>query len=183
MIGFMPGFAYLGPLDERLRLGRRESPRLRVPAGAVAIAGEQTAIYPLDDTGRLVGHRTNIPAYVRRVAPAGVAPRRRPRRAIRGRMILVVKPGLLTTVQDAGRWGWQHEGIPVAGPMDPWSHARANRLVGNAPAAATLEITLAGPRLRADGTLDCGDLRRTLRCEDWRARGLDRTRARDSSRR
>jgi biotin-dependent carboxylase-like uncharacterized protein len=68
-------------------------------------------------------------------------------------MILVVKPGLLTTVQDAGRWGWQHEGIPVAGPMDPWSHARANRLVGNAPAAATLEITLAGPRLRADVTL------------------------------
>jgi biotin-dependent carboxylase-like uncharacterized protein len=68
-------------------------------------------------------------------------------------MILVVKPGLLTTVQDAGRWGRQHQGIPVAGPMDPWSHARANRLVGNAPEAATLEITLAGPRLRADAAL------------------------------
>jgi KipI family sensor histidine kinase inhibitor len=51
MIGFMPGFAYLGPLDERLRLGRRETPRLRVPAGAVAIAGAQTAIYPLETPG------------------------------------------------------------------------------------------------------------------------------------
>jgi antagonist of KipI len=63
-------------------------------------------------------------------------------------MIAVLKPGLLTTVQDAGRWGFQHQGIPVGGPMDPWSHARANRLVGNDPSAATLEVTIAGPRLR-----------------------------------
>jgi antagonist of KipI len=65
-------------------------------------------------------------------------------------MIAVIKPGLLTTVQDSGRWGHQHEGIPVAGPMDPWSHDRANRLVGNGAGAATLEITLAGPRLRVE---------------------------------
>jgi KipI family sensor histidine kinase inhibitor len=51
MVGFMPGFAYLGPLDDRLRLGRRPSPRLRVPAGSVAIAGEQTSIYPLETPG------------------------------------------------------------------------------------------------------------------------------------
>ena len=51
MVGFMPGFGYLGPLDERLRLGRRATPRLRVPAGSVAIAGEQTAIYPLETPG------------------------------------------------------------------------------------------------------------------------------------
>ena len=63
-------------------------------------------------------------------------------------MIEVVRPGLLTTVQDSGRWGHQHQAIPVAGPMDPWSHARANRLVGNDARAATLEITLAGPTLR-----------------------------------
>jgi antagonist of KipI len=63
-------------------------------------------------------------------------------------MILVVKPGLLTTVQDAGRWGFQHQGIPVAGPMDPWSHNRANAMVGNDANAATLEVTLAGPLLR-----------------------------------
>jgi 5-oxoprolinase (ATP-hydrolysing) subunit B len=51
MVGFMPGFAYLGPLDARLRLPRRASPRLRVPAGSVAIAGEQTAVYPLETPG------------------------------------------------------------------------------------------------------------------------------------
>ena len=61
--------------------------------------------------------------------------------------ILVVKPGMLTTVQDLGRWGLQSRGVPVAGPMDPWSHRLANALVGNDGAAATLEITLLGPEL------------------------------------
>lgn len=64
--------------------------------------------------------------------------------------MIVIRPGMLTTVQDGGRWGYQHEGVPVAGPMDPWSHARANRLAGNDASAATLEITLMGPRLRAE---------------------------------
>lgn len=51
MLGFVPGFAYLGGLDTRLATPRRESPRPRVPAGSVAIAGEQTGIYPLDTPG------------------------------------------------------------------------------------------------------------------------------------
>ena len=63
-------------------------------------------------------------------------------------MIRVDDPGLLTTVQDAGRWGCQHLGVPVAGPMDPVSHRLANLLVGNPPDRATLEVTLAGPALR-----------------------------------
>lgn len=46
MIGFAPGFAYLGPLDERLVLPRRKTPRTRVPAGSVAIANQYTGIYP-----------------------------------------------------------------------------------------------------------------------------------------
>lgn len=46
MLGFAPGFAYLGPLPETLRVPRRAEPRLRVPAGSVAIAGAQTAVYP-----------------------------------------------------------------------------------------------------------------------------------------
>ena len=44
--GFVPGFAYLGVLDERLALPRRDSPRSKVPAGSVAIAERQTGIYP-----------------------------------------------------------------------------------------------------------------------------------------
>lgn len=61
--------------------------------------------------------------------------------------LLVIKPGLLTTVQDRGRWGWQGSGVPVAGPMDPYSHRLANALVGNDGDAATLEVTLVGPEL------------------------------------
>ncbi len=51
VIGFMPGFAYLGGLDPRLRLDRRASPRPRVPEGALAIAGLQTAVYPSPTPG------------------------------------------------------------------------------------------------------------------------------------
>ena len=61
--------------------------------------------------------------------------------------ISVVKPGMLTTVQDIGRWGYQAQGVPVAGPMDPVSHRMANALVGNDRDAALLEITLLGPEL------------------------------------
>lgn len=62
----------------------------------------------------------------------------------------VIRPGLRTTVQDEGRWGSQARGVPVAGPMDPFSHRLANALVGNARTAATLEIALAGPELEFD---------------------------------
>lgn len=50
-IGFMPGFAFLGELDERLALPRRSTPRTRVPAGSLAIAERQTAVYPQASPG------------------------------------------------------------------------------------------------------------------------------------
>jgi antagonist of KipI len=62
----------------------------------------------------------------------------------------VIKPGMLTTVQDRGRWGLQSRGVPVAGPMDLWSHRLANALAGNDADAATLEVTLVGPELEFD---------------------------------
>lgn len=68
-------------------------------------------------------------------------------------MISVLRPGMLTTVQDRGRWGWQHLGVPPGGPMDPWSFRVANALVGNDEGAAGLEITLMGPQLRAEADL------------------------------
>lgn len=64
--------------------------------------------------------------------------------------ILIVKPGLLTTVQDLGRWGLQSSGVGVAGPMDPFAHRLANALVGNPRDRALLEITLIGPELEFD---------------------------------
>ncbi|WP_205502372.1 5-oxoprolinase subunit C family protein [Rufibacter psychrotolerans] len=60
----------------------------------------------------------------------------------------VEKAGLLTTVQDLGRWGYQQQGVIVGGAMDPVAHRVANWLVGNAQEAATLEFTMLGPSLR-----------------------------------
>ncbi len=61
--------------------------------------------------------------------------------------IEVIKPGALTTVQDLGRCGFQHLGVPVGGAMDERSNRVANLLVGNPEGEATLEITLVGPSL------------------------------------
>ncbi|HZG85085.1 biotin-dependent carboxyltransferase family protein [Paenibacillus sp.] len=58
--------------------------------------------------------------------------------------LVVQSPGLFTTVQDAGRFGWRRFGVVVGGPMDADSFAAANALVGNVPGAAALEMTLAG---------------------------------------
>ncbi|HVL65652.1 MAG TPA: biotin-dependent carboxyltransferase family protein [Vicinamibacterales bacterium] len=69
--------------------------------------------------------------------------------------ITVVRAGMLTTVQDLGRWGHQHLGVPVAGPMDWYAHRLANRLVGNPDDAAALEVTLIGPELATDAHVVC----------------------------
>lgn len=57
MMGFTPGFPYLGILPEALRVPRMETPRPKVPAGSVALAGVQTGIYPVESPGgwRLIG--------------------------------------------------------------------------------------------------------------------------------
>lgn len=57
MLGFLPGFAYLGGMDESIACPRLLSPRTKIPAGSVGIAGTQTGIYPLDSPGgwQLIG--------------------------------------------------------------------------------------------------------------------------------
>lgn len=62
--------------------------------------------------------------------------------------ITVLKPGLLSTFQDLGRFGYQHLGVPACGAMDGNALRLANLLAGNDPGCAALEITLVGPRLR-----------------------------------
>ncbi|QCI10612.1 biotin-dependent carboxyltransferase family protein [Pseudomonas putida] len=64
--------------------------------------------------------------------------------------LVVLKPGLCTTFQDAGRTGHQHIGVPVNGPMDALAQQLANLLVGNPLGLGTLELTLQGPTLRFD---------------------------------
>ena len=57
MLGFLPGFAYLGGLDERIAAPRLKTPRLSIPAGSVAIGGNQTGVYPIASPGgwRIIG--------------------------------------------------------------------------------------------------------------------------------
>lgn len=64
MLGFLPGFPYLGGLDERIHTPRLESPRTTIPAGSVGIGGKQTGIYPLASPGgwQLIG-RTPLRPY------------------------------------------------------------------------------------------------------------------------
>ena len=75
-LGFAPGFAYLGPLAPELVLPRRASPRVRVPAGSVAIAGTHTAVYPVESPGgwHLLGRTATAPWDPRRDPPALLEP-------------------------------------------------------------------------------------------------------------
>ena len=173
MLGFLPGFAYLGSVDEDLAMPRHATPRLRLPAGSVGIAGRQTGIYPRESPGgwRIIGrtwvslfnaHRSPasllapgdkvrfVPDRIRTdVVPAfkrpGVAPVES-----RARAITVLRAGLFTTIQDSGRWGHQSSGVSVSGAMDLVSHRIANALVGNDRTAAALEATLVGPEIRLE---------------------------------
>jgi antagonist of KipI len=67
-------------------------------------------------------------------------------------MINVMKPGLLSTIQDLGRYGYQKYGVIVSGSMDPLAHKISNLLVGNDENEATLEMTLMGPTLEFQET-------------------------------
>ncbi len=64
MLGFLPGFAYMGEVDERIAVPRKQSPRLKVPKGSIGIAGRQTGIYPLESPGgwQIIG-RTNAEMF------------------------------------------------------------------------------------------------------------------------
>jgi KipI family sensor histidine kinase inhibitor len=168
-VGFLPGFAYLEGLPPALAaVPRRAAPRASVAAGSVALAGGFAGVYPHASPGgwNVVGH-TGFPLFdpdtppfstlapgdaVRFVAtedagrPAPAVPR--PTLSGRGRrQVHVDAPGMLTTVQDLGRNGVAHLGVPRAGAADPDALRAANRLVGNDDGAAALEVTASGPRL------------------------------------
>jgi KipI family sensor histidine kinase inhibitor len=157
--GFAPGFGYLTGLDERLRLPRRESPRTRVPAGAVAVAGEYTGVYPRPSPGgwHLLGHTTARLWDPSRETPALLRPGARVRFDAVSSLpdpvdtpapasavtegIEILHCGPLSTVQDQGRAGYASLGVGTSGAADPASAALANRLVGNVPEAAVLELS------------------------------------------
>lgn len=164
MLGFSPGFAYMGEVDETLRVPRRKTPRTRVPAGSVAIAGAQTGVYPraLPGGWNLIG-RTNaglfdphsttpsllspgdLVRFVRtdRLPESDATPE-----ALRrsGDALEFLDPGLFTTIQDGGRFGRRRLAVPWAGFADRSAAESANLAVGNQPASPVFE--LAGPGTR-----------------------------------
>ncbi len=177
MLGFLPGFPYLGEVPERIAVPRLDKPRQKVPAGSVGIAGMQTGIYPLDSPGgwRIIG-RTPLklfdsasdrpfllaPGDTVRFEPiaekdfgamqgkidSGAVETRSRCLEMSGSAITVVKPGLMTTVQDEGRFGWRAYGMPASGAMDRYAFRVANILAGNEASLAALEMTLSGAVFR-----------------------------------
>ncbi|HEY2908432.1 MAG TPA: 5-oxoprolinase subunit PxpB [Vicinamibacterales bacterium] len=71
MLGFVPGFAYMGLVDSRIAVARHSTPRVRVPVGSVAIAGVQTGIYPAETPGgwQLIGRTPLKPFDAARAEP------------------------------------------------------------------------------------------------------------------
>ena len=181
-LGFSPGFGYLTGLDPALAaVPRLASPRVTVPAGAVAIAGGLAAVYPAASPGgwRIIGRTAAALWDPYRDPPALLTPGTRVRfRAVDElpgssaerpgspagepgglagpgrdgrpgqRFVEVLQPGPLTTVQDLGRPGFAHLGVPHAGAADAGSLSLANRLVGNQERIAGLEVTLGRLALR-----------------------------------
>lgn len=176
VVGFSPGFAYLGGLPAQLeRVPRRARPRPVVPAGSVALANGHAAVYPTASPGgwNLVG-RTGFPLFSPERRPFAVlAPGDRVRFTVADAgepvepppvapppwsvppgarpVFEVVAPGLRAVLQDGGRRGVAPVGVPGADPADPVSFALANELAGNPRDAGTLELTGGGTRLRCLG--------------------------------
>lgn len=169
--GFAPGFAYMHGDDPAFDIPRRKSPRLRIPAGSVAIAGNFCGIYPSDSPGgwQLLG-RTPLAMWdLSRPRPALLAPGDRVRFvAMKG-----VTPGTAPSVscapdtppvkaaltvaradrpalfQDRGRNGRADQGVSGSGALDRSALEEANLCVGNPADAAALEITYGGFAVKA----------------------------------
>jgi KipI family sensor histidine kinase inhibitor len=167
-LGFSPGFPYLGGMSDRIAAPRRATPRKRVPAGSIAIGGNQTGAYPLASPGgwQLIGRTPLVLFDARRTPPALLSLGDRVRfvaiteedfrrsegeasgavaEPISGEgQIRVIEPGFQTTVQDLGRPGHAHVGVSASGACDGLSLRIGNWLVGNSEDAPGLEMTLSG---------------------------------------
>lgn len=167
-LGFSPGFAYLSGAPAPFAVPRLPSPRVRVPAGSLAVADGYSGIYPSATPGgwRLIGRVAQRLFDPSATPPALLQPGDRvifepvPAQALAAApetavahppagapLLRAIAPGPFTTVQGRPRYGLSSSGVPSGGAMDLGALAQANRLVGNAPGAAGLEVTLSGPEL------------------------------------
>lgn len=174
--GFAPGFAYLSGGDPSLNVPRRATPRTRIPAGAVGLAGEFSGVYPQASPGgwQIIGV-TSVPMWdLARKVPALLQPGFKVRfvdatgkqvaapqvsaspplaspAQHNGSAIQVRRTGLQALLQDSGRHGLAAQGVSTSGAMDRGALRLANRLVGNASDAACIEIANGGFELVSRG--------------------------------
>ncbi|AOM42084.1 5-oxoprolinase/urea amidolyase family protein [Xenorhabdus hominickii] len=174
--GFAPGFAYMASNASQWNIPRREIPRTRIPAGAVALAGEFSSIYPQASPGgwQIIGMTTERMWDLSRSSPALLQPGYRvnfrnvgqrpttvslPETSIKNTIsapetacyLEILSVGLQTLFQDLGRLGQSGLGISESGAMDKSALRSANRIVGNASDQACLEIVQGGFKAMVHG--------------------------------
>ncbi|MCA1370458.1 5-oxoprolinase/urea amidolyase family protein [Bradyrhizobium sp. BRP14] len=171
--GFAPGFAYLVGGDPALHVPRRQTPRTRIPAGSVALAGAFSGVYPQASPGgwQIIGATplkmwdlmrhppallepgTRVRFYdlSKRPMPAPPASEHVPRRDVTegtahgsGNRLTVLAAPMPALFQDLGRFGLAAQGVSASGALDQGALKSANRIVGNPDGFACLEVTLGG---------------------------------------
>ncbi|MDH4414763.1 MAG: urea amidolyase family protein [Rhizobium sp.] len=169
--GFAPGFGYLVGGDPALQVPRRQSPRTKIPAGSVALAGAFSGVYPQASPGgwQIIGTTPLKMWDLTRQPPALFQPGYRVRfvdlakrpqtvgaaepaetasteaiQPTKATTITVTAAPMPALVQDLGRFGQAGQGVSSSGALDQGAFRSANRTVGNPVEAACLEITLGG---------------------------------------
>ncbi|MBD8688275.1 MULTISPECIES: 5-oxoprolinase subunit B/C family protein [unclassified Rhizobium] len=173
--GFAPGFGYLVGGDPTLHVPRRQSPRTRIPAGSVALAGAFSGVYPQNSPGgwQIIGttplkmwdierepgalfqpgyrvrffdmDKESGKVVVPQSKPAATKATAKPE-AARFEVLAAPMPVLF---QDRGRFGQTGQGVSASGALDQSAFNAANRIVGNPVNTPCLEITLGGFSFRA----------------------------------
>lgn len=175
--GFAPGFAYLSGGDPSFQIPRRKTPRTKIPAGAVALAGNFSAVYPQASPGgwQIIGITPSTMWDLSRAEPALLQPGYRVKFVNHGRTppvmveaqtaapekqkritqcdtyLKVLKTGMQTIFQDMGRPGKVGQGVSQSGALDRTSCKAANRVVGNPSDTGCLEVIYGGLSLEAHG--------------------------------
>ena len=183
--GFAPGFGYLVGGDPALRVPRRKTPRTRIPAGAVGLAGEFSGVYPQASPGgwQLIGTTPLKMWDLTRTPPAYVQPGYRVRFVdlASAKRIVCTPPAiepetsqpesetdknavrfsilaapLPALFQDLGRFGQTGQGVSASGALDRGAFKAANRIAGNAETEPCLELTGGGFSFRSHGAAVIG---------------------------
>ncbi|WP_159949122.1 5-oxoprolinase/urea amidolyase family protein [Rhizobium sp. 18065] len=176
--GFAPGFGYLVGGDPALHVPRRQSPRTKIPAGSVALAGAFSGVYPQNSPGgwQIIGTTPEKMWDLSRDPPALFQPGHRVRffdlaktarkvstiatkapaeasvetagDALTFKVLAAPMPALF---QDLGRFGQTGQGVSSSGALDQGAFKAANRIVGNPVATPVLEIILGGFSFEVSG--------------------------------